>query len=146
MSTRNEAKARAIAEQWMATVLPDEISGAGGTGVYRHPAPEQAIEPFITVNIIVGRIVRPLGRGKTGVVRLNYDVSAWDQGLTAERVDALAVAAANALELTGPVTVPGGQIVACKNTGPVAASGGMVERGKHYQRNGNLYEVMVKVD
>ena len=140
------AKARAIAEAWMASVLPAAITAAGGTGVYRHPAPEDAVEPFATVHLMAGRSVKPLGRGNPGIERLTYDVSAWDAGLSAERVSALAEAAAAVLELNAPVAVTGGQITACKRTGSTPAGPSMIERGTHYQRDGGLYELMMKVD
>jgi hypothetical protein len=142
----NLASARSIAEVWMASILPAAIVAAGGTGVYRHPAPDDAVEPFTTVQLMAGHSVKPLGRGNPGVERLTYDVSAWDAGLSAERVADLAAAACTALEITAPVSVTGGQIVSCQRTGQTPAPPSTIERGTHYQRDGGLYELMVKVD
>lgn len=142
----NLAKARALAEAWMGAVLPAVVAGAGGTGVYRHPAPDDAVEPFVTVNLMGGRSIKPLGRGKTGVERLTYDVSAWDRGLSAARVSALAEAVTAALEIVSPVAVTGGQIVASKRAGPLPAPPSFIERGEHFQRDGGLFELLVKVD
>jgi len=130
----------------MGSVLPAVIAAAGGTGVYRHPAPDDATEPFLTVSLTGGRAIKPLGRGNPGVEKLTYDVSAWDSGLSAERVAALAEAAAGILELTAPVAVTGGQIVSCKRLGPSPAPPSTIERGTHYQRDSGLFELMVKVD
>ena len=142
----NLAKAHNLAERWMASVLPAAVSAAGGTGVYRHPAPEDAVEPFVTVSLMAGQAIRPLGRGNTGVERLTYDVSTWGAGNSAERANAISVAVAAAIELTGPVSVSGGQIVACTRTGPSPAPPTSIERGLTFQRDGGMYELLVKVD
>ena len=140
------AKARQLAETWMGATLPAIVTGAGGTGVYRHPAPSDAVEPFVTVNLMGGRTVRPLGRGNTGVEILRYDVSAWDKSLSADASFALAEAVSAALELDGPVTVAGGQIVASKRTGASTAPFTSIEGGETFQRNGSIFELVVKVD
>lgn len=142
----NLALAHNLAERWMASVLPAVVIAAGGTGVYRHPAPEDAVEPFVTVSLTNGKAIKPLGRGNTGVERLTYDVSTWDAGNSAERANAIAIAVAGALELNGPVSVSGGQIVSCERTGPSPAPPTSIERGLTFQRDGGMYELLVKVD
>jgi hypothetical protein len=137
------ARAHVIAEQYLAQVLPPAVTSAGGTGVYRHPAPEEATVPFVTVSYLGGRAIRPNGRTLQGVEVCRFDVSAWDTGKSALRAAALLDAAVAAIEAGAPATLPDGWVVSATRTGPLGAPGTTVERGITWQREAALIEILV---
>mgnify|MGYP005852387501 CR=1 FL=1 len=139
------AKAHTVAEAYLAQVLPAAVASAGGTGVYRHPAPEDARVPFLTVNYLGGRVYRPNGRTLQGVEACRFDVSAWDTGLSASRAAALLDAAVAAIEAGAPTTLPGGQVLSALRAGPLGAPPTIVERGSTWQRDAALIEILVSL-
>lgn len=127
---------RDVVEQWFADTLSDlDVS------VYRHPAPESATFPNVTVGMRTAVDLSPIGVGNT-VEKLTYDVSAWDEGLSSTDVNDLAEAINTALLTSFPVSVDDGTIVSCRRIGAVITPH-IVEQGKTFQRDGAVYEVIV---
>jgi hypothetical protein len=139
------ALAHTVAETYLAQVLPGAVTAAGGTGVYRHPAPEDAVVPFVTVSYLGGRAYRPNGRTLSGVESCRFDLSAWDTGLSASRAAALLDAAVAAIEAGAPASLPSGQVLSALRIAPLGAPGTTVERGITWQREAALIEILVSL-
>lgn len=129
---------RQIAERWLfdrLNVITDEV--------YRAPAPNEAGYPLLAIQLMSGRDIRAVGN-PTAVEQLLFDVSAWDTGTSASRVQALACSVLQAIDSVEPEDVDGGIILACKRHSliPITTS---IENSGLYQRDGAVYEVTVLV-
>ncbi len=129
---------RVLAERWLAEAL-----SSLPCSVHRHPAPDAAPYPHITVGLRSGTDVRWMG-DPSRYERLVYDVSAWDTGESALRVNHLAAQAHRLLDGVPPVTYEDGVILACRRIGVVPIDN-LVEDGVRYQRDGSLYQIEVLV-
>lgn len=127
---------REVAERWFAQAL-----ASLDVPLYRHPAPEQASTPFITVGLRTAVDLSPIGAGGT-CEKLTYDVSAWDEGLSAEVVNGLAAGITSTLLACAPTTTDLGTIVSCRRLGAIPISV-ITERGKTFQRDGSVFELIV---
>ena len=136
-----------LAETWLAsrfTAVQASLISAGCTGVHAHPAPEDATEPYVTVQLISAADISPIGRGMPAIGKLTYAVSAWDIGDRTDRVRAIAAVVDGALRDVAPVAVTGGSILHCIPRGEVPAPKS-IEAGQAYRRAGQQWEFLVQV-
>jgi hypothetical protein len=127
---------RDVVEQWFMLALDDL-----DVIVYRHPAPEKATYPCVTVGMRTAVDLSPIGTGNS-CEKITYDVSAWDKGLSSVDVNELATQINDALLTSFPITVDGGTIVACRRIGATITPQ-IIEQGQTFQRDGAIFEVLV---
>ena len=120
------------------------LVAAGATGIYGERAPETAVEPFVTVQMVYAVDVSPPTRGGTPTAKLGYQIVAWDQGDRDDRIDAIADAIDTALRGAAPVAVTGGAVLDCSPRGEVPAPLS-IEGGQTYKRAGQTWELLVEV-
>lgn len=130
---------RMLAERWLADTL-----SSLPCSVYRHPAPDSATMPNVTIGLRTGIDVRSMG-DPSRVERLTYDISAWDQGESSLQANMLAIDAHERLDGVPPVTYGEGTILSCRRVGVVPIDN-TIEDGIRYQRDGALYVIEVLVN
>lgn len=140
-------RTRELAETWLNERLIDEsVVSAGSNGLYRYPAPVDAVEPFITVALDgIPESIRSLGKSGEKLERIRYRIEAWDRGESYAAVADIAAAIYAAINGVGPVGVTGGSIIACTYLGNVNSDVSVAD-GVMYQRGGGIYELFVKTD
>ena len=127
------------------TAATAALTAAGATGIFEHPAPEGAAEPFVTVQMVASVDLSPIGRGVPAIGKLTYQIAAWDAGDRADRVRAIAAAVDAALRDKAPLAVSGGSILSCVPRGEVPAPK-TVEGGQAFKRAGQAWEILVEVE
>ncbi len=130
---------RVLAERWLASQL-----ASLPCSVHRHPAPDDAAYPNVTIGLRSGTDIRRMG-DPTRYERLIYDISAWDIGESSLKAHETAAHAHRLLDGVPPVNVEGGVILSCRRIGVVPIDN-TVEEGIRYQRDGSLYQIEVLVD
>lgn len=132
-----------VARRWLAGKLADpSVAAAGSTGVYRAPAPNEAVYPFVAVTVLTERPVTAMGQGSDEINRLDIDVTVWDTGQSSARADAIAAAVNALLHKSSPGAVTGGSVDCCIRVSGVPIDA-PIENGVQFQKAGGVYETWV---
>lgn len=133
-----------VARRWLATKLEGAaIASAGSTGAHDHPAPDDAVEPFISVEFLTERAVSPVGKN-ADIYKVRELIRVWDSGSSAARADGIAGAIHDAIHKADPEAVTGGQVISCERLGGVPFDH-ILEQGTTYRISGGEYELLVLV-
>lgn len=134
-----------VARRWIAARLAHaSIAAAGSTGIYRAPAPNAAVYPFVAVQVLTERPISAMGQGTDEINRLDIDVTVWDTGESSARADAIAAAINEQLHRAAPGTVTGGRVDCCLRVSGVPIDS-PIENGVQFQKAGGVYETWVTI-
>jgi hypothetical protein len=133
---------RAISERWLAAKLAGITHSGTPIKVYRHPAPNTATYPHITIAVISAVDLYQVG-DQTAYERLQYIVRVWDSGSSAARVHAIAKDIRNRINQAEPEFYDDGYVVRCFRVGAVAPDVVEEQDGTLFQVDGGIYQLHI---
>lgn len=132
-----------VARRWLASKLAHgSIAAAGSTGVYKAPAPNEAVYPFVAVTVLTERPISAMGQQGDEINRLEVDITVWDTGESSARADAIAAALNAQIHRAQPDVVTGGRVDCCTRVSGVPIDS-PIENGVQFQKAGGVYEIWV---
>lgn len=132
-----------VARRWLASRLAHgSIAAAGSTGVYKAPAPNEAVYPFVAVTVLTERPISAMGQQSDEINKLDIDITVWDTGESSARADAIAAAINQQIHRAAPGSVAGGRIDCCTRVSGVPIDS-PIENGVQFQKAGGVYEIWV---
>lgn len=133
---------RAIAERWLATKLAGITHNDVPIKVYRHPAPNTATYPHISIQIISAVDMYQIGNPQA-YERLQYIIRVWDKGSSASRVMAVAKEIFTRIHQVPPEFFDDGMVVSCFRVGALAPDVVQEQDGELFQADGGIYQLHI---
>lgn len=131
-----------IAERWLATRLAGITHNDVAVKVYRHPSPNTATFPNITIGIVSAVDLYQIGNTES-YERLQYIVRVWDTGTSAARVHAVAKEIHRRINQVAPEFFDDGMVVSCFRVGAIAPDVVQEQDGTLYQADGGIYQLHI---
>jgi|SRR5690606_10806769 len=131
-----------ISERW----LIERLAGIEYEGkpikLHRHPAPNTATYPHISIAIVSAVDLYQIGN-TSAYERLQYMIRVWDKGSAAMRVNAIAKDIHKRIHQVEPEMYPDGQMVSCFRVGALATGPYEEQNGEIFVADGGLYQFHV---